>query len=121
MITVQETTRWDRDYPNHQYILSDDLRWMYGFIRVGEKYPKLFNNPIGFDTRGRTFKMIVKTKDIEPDTEKWYIKGSKGNEYTVTRRDDKWQCSCPRGVFRGMICKHIEQVQKELTDRKVVA
>lgn len=115
MITVQETTKWTGNCPNHQYILSDDLQWMYGFIRVGEKYPKLFNNPIGFNTRGRTFKTLIKTVETVTDRDTWYIKGSKGNEYTVTRARGQYKCTCPQSIFRGAICKHIDQIQKELT------
>lgn len=65
MITVQETTVWDKNYPNHRYILSDDRQWMYGFIHANEKYPKLFSKPIGFNTNGRTFVRVVHTKDVE--------------------------------------------------------
>jgi hypothetical protein len=114
MITVQETTKWDGNYDNHQYILSDDKRWMYGFIRAGEKYPKLFNNPIGFDTRGRTFTLIVQTKDVTGDKRVWHITGSKGDIYTVSNRDNNWKCSCPAAMFRGKTCKHVEEVQQSL-------
>ena len=114
MITVQETTKWSGNCPNHQYILSDDKRWMYAFIRVGEKYPKIFNNPIGFDTRGRTFKLIVQTKDVTGDKRVWHITGSKGDIYTVSNRDNNWKCSCPAAMFRGKACKHVEEVQQSL-------
>lgn len=112
MITVQETTVWDRDYENHRYILSDDKRWMYGFIRNGEKFPKLFNNPIGFDPARRTFRLIAQTKDISADKRVWHITGSKGDIYTVTRREERWSCTCPSAMFRGSICKHIDQVKQ---------
>lgn len=64
MITLKETTVWlSSTTPNHQYILSNDKRLMYGYIKNNEKYPRLFNRPIMFDPRGRTFTLVVKTRD----------------------------------------------------------
>lgn len=43
---------------------------------------------------------------------KWKVKGSKGNEYTVSlAADGSWGCSCPVWKFRRERCKHIAQVQ----------
>lgn len=64
MITVQETTKWDDDTPNHKYIMSDDMVNAYGYIKVGDKYPHIFNTPIRVDRRYRTFKTVVRTKDV---------------------------------------------------------
>lgn len=63
MITAQETTQWDVSTPNHKYIMSDDMRVAYGYIKKGDKYPQLFKTPMAIDKRYRTFKVIVKTKD----------------------------------------------------------
>jgi len=62
MITVQETTDWE--WPNHQYILSNDRRRMFGYIPKGKTKPMLFGGPRSFDPRGRTFKVLVKTEDV---------------------------------------------------------
>lgn len=64
MITVQETTMWDDNTPNHKYILSDDMMKSFGYIKVGDKYPYIFNKPMAFDKRHRTFKTVVRTKDV---------------------------------------------------------
>lgn len=112
MITVQETTVWSVPCPNHKYILSDDRRSMYGYIRVGDKYPTIFTNKMSFDAKGRTFVVLVRTKDIpESDTRIWNIKGSKDNVYTVSLKEGTYSCTCPAHSFRRMICKHIESVQ----------
>lgn len=61
MITVRETTNWSTSVPNHTYILSNDKRLAFGYIREGQKYPDLFTKPLKFDVRGRTFQLLVKT------------------------------------------------------------
>jgi hypothetical protein len=65
MVTVQETTVWNDNYANHKYILSDDGRLAYGYIRSGDKYPQLFRKPITIDWRNRTYKVVVRTKGVE--------------------------------------------------------
>lgn len=115
MITVQETTVWSDNYQNHQYILSDDMRWLYGFIRAGETYPKLFNKPIGFDTRGRTFKTLIKTVTTPHQIQTWVVEGSRGNQYTVSLRSGRYHCTCPASVYRtwpSSECKHIRQIME---------
>ena len=112
MITVQETTVWNTPCPNHRYILSDDRRWMYGYTPVGETLPKLFNNRIGFEAKGRTFNVLLRTKDVEEsDTKTWIIKGSKDNQYTVSLKENVYSCTCPAHTFRHLVCKHIESVK----------
>lgn len=64
MITLQETTYWGPKAVNQIYILSDDRREMYGVISAGHTRPTLFTRPIRFEARGRTFKLLVRTKDI---------------------------------------------------------
>lgn len=111
MITVQETTVWAGNYPNHKYILSDDKRWMYGYIRTGDKYPQLFKKPMGFDTRGRTFKVLIRSEDVPEGQRTWRIPGSNGNVYTVTEMDGEYTCTCPASMYRKTECKHIQQVR----------
>ena len=47
-------------------------------------------------------------------TETYEVIGSTGNKYTVTNRNNQFSCDCPAGKFRGT-CKHIKQVQKDLS------
>jgi len=111
LITVQETTSWDLGFEiNHKYIMSDDMRIAYGYIKHGDKYPHLFNKPLQIDTRRRTFKVLVRTKDVD-NSRRWSIEGSKGNKYTVKLEDGKYSCTCPAATFRGGMCKHIQQIK----------
>lgn len=112
MITVQETTVWGGNAVNHKYILSDDRMTMYGYIKNGDRLPTLFKKPIGFGAQGRSFTVLVRTKDVDPDTQVWNVKGSKGNIYNVTRRDGVYRCTCPASTFRGH-CKHIDQINEK--------
>lgn len=124
MRIYQETTKWDTQVPNHQYILSDDKRTCVGYIKKGSKETKIFSKPISFDPRYRTFKVVgeyVEPKEYtqyvgrgDYQTVKEYkVKGSKGDEYTVTISEVTGNsCTCPGFTFRGH-CKHIEQVINE--------
>lgn len=118
-----ETTTWDTNVPNHQYILSDDKRTCVGYIKKGTKVPKMFSKPISFDPRRRTFKFL-KEYDMKQSKEytqyvgrgdyqsvkEYKVKGSKGDEYTVTISEVTGNtCTCTGFTFRGK-CKHIEQV-----------
>lgn len=109
MITVQETTAGNY-YPNHKYILSDDRRKMFGYVKAGDKYPQLFAKPMSFDARRRTFRVIVRTADVRPEVMTTLIKGSKGDVYTVTNDNGRYACTCPIALYRRQTCKHITQV-----------
>lgn len=112
MITVQETTSWEGDAQlNHQYIMSDDMRHAYAYIKSGEKYPHIFNQPMLIDRRYRTFKVLIKTKDTDSNRH-WEIVGSRGDKYKVTKADGYFTCSCPSAIFRGGECKHIKQIKE---------
>ena len=113
MITVQEVTVWSTDTPNHKYILSDDMRKMYGYIKSGDKYPFIFNNPQLFDSRRRKFSVLVKTKDND-DYQSWEVEGSKGNKYKIRLRDGSFSCTCPSATFRNEVCKHIRLVKDKM-------
>lgn len=115
MKIYQETTQWDSPVPNHQYILSDDKRSCIGYIKVGTKEPKVFSKPISFYPRYRTFKMVKEYTQYvgrgDYQTVKEHkVKGSKGDEYTVTITEVGGNsCTCAGFTFRGK-CKHIEAV-----------
>lgn len=115
MITVLETTAWDSNVPNHKYIMSDNMRWAYGYFRHSDKYPQLFSKPINIDWRGRTYKVLSKTKDVIETNRSWSITGSKNNVYTVTEEENQFRCTCPAALYRHTECKHIQQVKQELS------
>lgn len=52
-----------------------------------------------------------KEKLAEQGTKEFQIKGSKGNEYTVTLRGGEWSCTCVGFGFRRK-CKHIEKAKQ---------
>lgn len=112
MITVQETTVWAGNCTNHKYILSDNRMTMYGYIKSGDRLPTMFKKPIGFSATARKFVVLVRTKDVDPDSRSWTVTGSKGNIYNVTRREGVFHCTCPGSTYRGQ-CKHIEQFSNE--------
>lgn len=114
MITVQETTKWDGDFANHKYILSDDGRWAYGYIKHGEKYPYIFNKPMGMDWRGRSYIVLIRTKDVDPAVKQWRVSGSKGNVYIVSEEDGVFSCTCPASTYKRAECKHIQQVKENM-------
>jgi len=47
-------------------------------------------------------------------SQSWGVKGSKGNEYTVTVSEDQWSCTCPGFGFRRK-CRHIKEIKDSLT------
>ena len=64
MKMYKEITKWDDNTtPNHTYILTDDKSKMVGYIKVGEKVPKMFSKPMGFDTRYRKFECLGEFKE----------------------------------------------------------
>lgn len=112
MITVQETTVWDGDFPNHKYILSDNASVAYGYIKLGDKYPTLFSKPLKMDWARRKYVVLLRTKDFDPNTRVWKIQGSKGHIHMVTLEDGVYKCSCPAALYRGGYCKHIQSVEE---------
>lgn len=60
MIIVRETTVWPDKTKNHIYVLSDDKRKMYGYVKQGTLEAQKFSKPMSFDARGRTFKVLKK-------------------------------------------------------------
>lgn len=43
----------------------------------------------------------------------WSVKGSKGDNYTVSRKGNIWTCTCQGFEFRKT-CKHVNQIKQEL-------
>lgn len=113
MITVMETTVWDVDFrqPNHKYILSDNGQWAYGYYKWGEGPLELFTRPTRMDWRRRQYKVLIRTKDVDPDNKTWRVPGSNGNIYTVALQEGNYTCTCPAATFRHQECKHIQQIK----------
>ncbi len=117
MLFYQETTEWASDVPNHTYLLNDSRSKMIGYVRVGTNQVHVFSKPMGFETRGRTFKRVANTFGFQPVEEKpvypaWTVDGSGGNKYTVSLIDGKYVCSCTGFKFHGR-CKHATKIQGE--------
>lgn len=113
MITAQETTSWDDSTPNHKYILSDDMRYAYGYIKIGDTYPSLFKSPMEIDKRYRQFKVLVRTVD-DDNAQRWIVEGSKGNKYKVSLKHGQYSCTCPASTFKSGDCKHIRQIKESM-------
>jgi hypothetical protein len=115
-----ETTKWNVDCTNNAYYLSDDKTKLYAYVRPGESAVRTLKNFIRFDTRGRTFKEIPNTYGYFHDDElknvskSWKVKGSKGDEYTITEEENGYTCTCSGFKFRAQ-CKHIKELENERT------
>lgn len=55
------------------------------------------------------FESAISEPLAQPTT--WIIKGSKGNEYVVTKEGKSYTCSCPGYGFRRA-CKHVDEVKQ---------
>jgi len=99
MILLQETTTWE--YPNHQYLLSDDKRTLFAYIRKGTKELFTFTKPLPFRVNGRSFKFIKRVDSADQGRK---VVGSKGDVYWVKNG----RCTCAGFTFRG-VCKHVNQ------------
>lgn len=108
MIVVQETTSdWSHPVPNHIYFLSNNKSKMYAYINAVTGESKIFKNPIGFETKYRTFELIRKVDD---NSEGIPVAGSKGDVYYVTQNGSEYKCTCTGYKYHGT-CKHIEKVK----------
>ena len=56
MILLQETTKWGDDTPNHIYLFKDKKSMKcIGYIKNNTSKVEMFNKPMTFDKRKRTF------------------------------------------------------------------
>jgi len=69
---------------------------------MAKKFVKRYLKPKEFDPKGHWMTGIV-----------WPVKGSKGNEYSVTLHDSGFECDCPGFGFHGY-CKHSKSVLKQV-------
>lgn len=114
MKVVQETTVW-KDVgrqPNHVYLMDGDRA--YAYSKWGEGPAEYFSKPLRMDRRGRKFVEVpnrwgFKVVVNKPEGRTWEVKGSKGDNYTVTELDGKWSCTCSGFTFRGR-CRHATEI-----------
>jgi hypothetical protein len=108
-----ETTDWKDSVPNGIYLLDDSKTKMYAFrSHAGQGEIRTFKNPIRIDVRGRKFvinpvQFRTGLKEPEPEGRTWVVKGSKGDEYTITEHSGNLSCTCSGFRFRGD-CKHVK-------------
>ena len=100
MEAVIETT--GGQFPAHTYLLDGNN--LVAYVKVNTQEPFYFKRPIkGFDKRGRKFvKGNITLFTTKKESYGRTVKGSKGQEYTVTETS----CTCPGFTFRGA-CKHL--------------
>ena len=102
-------------YPNHIYLLSDNKEYMHGYVKAGSDVLEMMKSKYRFGTTKRKFKEVPNTFGfVEPvkapvaDTaDRWTVKGSRGETYTVERVGKKLTCTCSGFKFRSK-CKHTE-------------
>lgn len=120
MKVLKEVTTWTAEFavPNHTYFVSDNKEKVYAYQKQDTTEIFEFKNPYNFNTKGRKFVEIPNVfkfrVDDEPEQKSqdktWIVKGSKGDEYTVTQVGNKLICSCPGSKYRGK-CKHTVQIK----------
>jgi len=109
----QETTPGD-DYPNHTYLLSDNKEYAHGYIKIGTNDLFKFKTKYRFGTKGRKFVEVPNSfgyveETVSANVERWTVKGSKGDVYTVEREAGTVKCSCSGFKFRRA-CRHLAAV-----------
>jgi len=89
-------------FPAHTYLLDGNN--LVAYVKANTTTPFYFKRPIkGFDKRGRKFvKGNIALFTVKKASNERTVKGSKGQEYTVTETT----CTCPGFTFRGA-CKHL--------------
>jgi len=82
---------------------------MYAYIQDESSEKKIFNSPIDFYARGRTFEVLRKLDSVQPGIA---VKGSKDNVYYVNKKGSDFICTCVGYKYHGT-CKHIMKVKDE--------
>ena len=49
-------------------------------------------------------------------SKEWTVQGSRGAQYKVTLKNDRWDCTCPARQFRRGDCKHIKAQKNEAAE-----
>ena len=111
----EETTEWTESTPNHTYLMDESRGKMFAYVRAGTNTPKIFAKPITISTKGRRFRAVpdrwkVKITAEQPEGRSWQVQGSRGDQYTVTEHEGRWNCTCSGFKFRGK-CRHVDSQQ----------
>jgi hypothetical protein len=115
-----EVTVWqDSARYNHFYLLDDSKSTMFAYVPVLDSGPgdaKIFQSPIKIDSRGRKFVPIADQWHLKLDQpvkegKQFLVTGSRGDQYTVTEKNGKWDCSCSGFKFRSK-CRHVDEIKK---------
>lgn len=105
MRLVLETTKWSNAVANNYYLVTDNMEYIVGYMPYDSRQPTKFKKPLRWDIRGRMFKTIHEYPESDPNTER--VTGSKGQEYLLSRSNNRWVCTCPGFQFRGK-CRHAD-------------
>lgn len=54
----------------------------------------------------------IQSKKFKPGI--WQVKGSKGDSYTVSNSNGKWDCNCTGFGFRRK-CKHVDSIKSGIS------
>jgi len=108
-----ETTKWKGNWANHVYLLNDSKSKLYAYVKQGTNEVIEFNKPMQFHTRGRQFKEVANSYNYQipestPVGQTYKVVGSRGDEYTMTKENEVWTCTCSGFKFRNQ-CRHIKQ------------
>lgn len=111
------------DYAPDSLRLQPASNWInVSIIRIDsivriEKLDKLSNDMSRFEAAHRALSgdagHVHSNAETSDNSQKFYVKGSKGDIYTVTKRGNSFTCTCIAGSM-GRLCKHVKQVQSEL-------
>lgn len=104
------------DVSVYEGIVLQPERWLTAdqFVLSGDDHIRIriisVKNVI--DLRNESGNELMQADEVEETTKTWIVLGSKGKEYTVTRREGKMTCTCPGFQFRKQ-CRHIVEKSAE--------
>lgn len=117
---LRETTVWNTDNAvrNHTYLLDGNKLIAYAKFSTDEIV--VLKNPLNIDKRYRQFvrdnhsglSQLIKNQKKDPNTRVFKIQSGE-KEYFVTKKSEKYTCTCTGFNFRGK-CKHVDAVVKTL-------
>ena len=84
-------------------------------VAGGKKFivPRWIEVPMSTKMKDVCVEVLPEVPRVEPPADKeWTFVGSKGNEYTVSRKRGGWTCTCPASMFQKFKdCKHITEAK----------
>lgn len=118
MKVMREVTEWAVDYrqPNHVYLMKGDRALAY--VPWGQGPVQRLRTPLRIDQRGRRFTEVPDVWGLlQQDTQDhhirtWQVQGSRGDNYSVSLDEGRWNCTCAGHQFRGR-CRHVDEVKQK--------